>query len=369
METIAHPSIPLILVFLFISNFQTSFSQSSQNIQTFYPFALPPIGRPPTSPPPQPHSPPLPPPPPPPPQQEKKSSTKKAVAAAVVATAVSTLVLSALLFFFINKQTRKRIERKNRPNPFSRDGRAVQSEFARFNNKIKGVVVDEDGLDVVYWKNLNREKSKNKFSKQTLKINSTKKMEDRRMISGSQRRRKETEPPSQQSPLLREKSSSSHQVWQDKDNETLFENPPPTTVEEKQSRSLSRQKKAETPLQELPLLRDKSSSSHQIWQNKDNEALVKNPSPTIVEGKQPKPWSVAPAPPPPPLIEAKAGPKPPSAPPPKAPQLPKGESLSKEAMTEDGKGQVKLKPLHWDKVNPNVEHPMVWHKIGGGSFQ
>ncbi|GLT63375.1 hypothetical protein SLA2020_359450 [Shorea laevis] len=32
-------------------------------------------------------------------------------------------------------------------------------------------------------------------------------------------------------------------------------------------------------------------------------------------------------------------------------------------------GQVKMKPLHWDKVNTNADHSMVWDKIDGGSFR
>lgn len=324
METKTQPIIALILIFISISNFPSSLSQSSQNIQTFYPFPLPPIGRSPTSPTNG---------TPPPPPHEKKSSTKKAVVVAVTTTAIGTLLLSALLFFFIQKRTKRQIERKNRPNPFARDGRTVPTEFSRFNNKIKGVVVDEDGLDVVYWKNLNGEKAKNKLNKQVLKINSSKKLEDKRVISGSERRRKEPQQPSQESPLLRDKSSSSHQIWQNKENESLVDNPP-TIVEENQSSSI------------------------------ESTAISAPPPPP-----PPKPVSLASVPPPPLPVVAKVAPKPPPTPPPKPPQVPKGESSSKEAMKEDEKGQVKLKPLHWDKVNPNVEHSMVWHKMEGGSFK
>lgn len=322
-KTKSQPIIVLFLIFISISNFPSTISQSSQNIQTFYPFPLPPIGRSPASrtnplPSPQQH--------PPPPPHDKRSSTKRAVAIAVPTTAVSTIILSALLFFFVQKRTKKRIERKNKPNPFARDPRTVPTEFARFNNKIKGVVVDEDGLDVVYWKNLNRENSKNRFSKQVLRIGSTKNLEDKRVISGSERRQKEPEIPSQEMPLIRDKSSSSHQIWQIKDNKAIPKNPNPIIVEKAQSFSF-------------------------------DSSAISTPPPL----PPPKPVSVAPVTSHPPPV---AAPKPPPLPPPHGP---KRESSSKQAMKEDEK--VKLKPLHWDKVNPNVEHSMVWHKIEGGSFK
>ncbi|KAL2537910.1 Formin-like protein 8 [Forsythia ovata] len=40
-----------------------------------------------------------------------------------------------------------------------------------------------------------------------------------------------------------------------------------------------------------------------------------------------------------------------------------------EGTSSNENEKVKLKPLHWDKVNPNVEHSMVWDKIDQGSFK
>ncbi|KAL2550572.1 Formin-like protein 8 [Forsythia ovata] len=52
--------------------------------------------------------------------------------------------------------------------------------------------------------------------------------------------------------------------------------------------------------------------------------------------------------------------------------MPSGSQRSSslgEGTSSNENGKVKLKPLHWDKVNPNVEHSMVWDKIDQGSFK
>ncbi|GMI73953.1 hypothetical protein HRI_001064700 [Hibiscus trionum] len=87
------------------------------------------------------------------------------------------------------------------------------------------------------------------------------------------------------------------------------------------------------------------------------------------------------APPPPPPVPAK-GPAPPPPPPKKAggsvtslkpPPAARDKSGRGKAGESSGDGdnnQVKLKPLHWDKVNKkNADHSMVWDKINGGSFK
>ncbi|RWV89561.1 hypothetical protein GW17_00048290 [Ensete ventricosum] len=70
----------------------------------------------------------------------------------------------------------------------------------------------------------------------------------------------------------------------------------------------------------------------------------------------------APAAPPPPPGGSRPGRAPSSGPPPPAPARPSAVGAA------DG-GPKKLKPLHWDKMNPiNVEHSMVWDKISNGSL-
>ncbi|THU49067.1 hypothetical protein C4D60_Mb06t05660 [Musa balbisiana] len=82
------------------------------------------------------------------------------------------------------------------------------------------------------------------------------------------------------------------------------------------------------------------------------------PSPPLPNNNNP-----APAAPPPPPGGSRPGGAPSSGPPPPAP------ARTSAAGAADG-GPKKLKPLHWDKMNPiNVEHSMVWDKISNGSLK
>ncbi|CAM8984244.1 unnamed protein product [Rhodiola kirilowii] len=58
----------------------------------------------------------------------------------------------------------------------------------------------------------------------------------------------------------------------------------------------------------------------------------------------------------------------------KPPQVPRRRSNSgsmEKGFTEEitDAGEVKLKPLHWDKVVANTDHSMVWDEINNGSFR
>ncbi|KAA8533074.1 hypothetical protein F0562_033393 [Nyssa sinensis] len=288
-------------------------SSSPQNIETFYPLWLPPII--PTlnfpnneSIPPSPTLPLS-----PPAQSPSESSSKKAVAKAVVVTAASTLVISGLFFFLLQSYVCRR-RMKNGANSHGGD-RVVRDEFRRFNGNIKGVIVNDDGLDVIYCRKLEGENLKNNFNKDIL--HDSKDDEEEEKEKG-------------------DKSSTTHDpIW--------------TEVEDGNQIILKAVEQQDSSIQ----------------------ATGRSPPPT---------------PPPPPPIPAKKSKAPPSPPPPKADSLASSSkpppalkgipsdskqehSSTGEGLTENGNGQVKLKPLHWDKVNPNVDHSMVWHKIDDGSFR
>lgn len=238
---------------------------------------------------------------------------------AVAATAASTFVLSVLLFLFLHRQSRRRRDRRPRPNPYSRDAAVNHGEFKKFNGDVKGFVVDEDGLDVLYWRSLEGEDVKNHLSKEVLHNNAEEK--EKRMISLSLKRRN-SQPP---------------------------------------------------PVQEIPLLRDDSSSLlHQVWPEVEDGTLVSVPA-SVLAIPAPPPPPPPPLPKPPGSASSSKPPPPPPKPPgssssPKQPPAPK-DLPNNNSGNGDGNGEVKLKPLHWDKVNPNINHSMVWHKIEGGSFR
>ncbi|KAL0856783.1 hypothetical protein Bca101_061937 [Brassica carinata] len=122
--------------------------------------------------------------------------------------------------------------------------------------------------------------------------------------------------------------------------------------------------------------------------NQSSPPLAGAPPPPSA-GAPPPPSAGAPPPPPPP-IPAKKAPAPPPPPPgkkapappppppgkkapgpPKPPGSGKGPAKAAEsssAISKEDPTQPKLKPLHWDKVNPDASRSMVWHRIDNGSF-
>ncbi|KAL3511229.1 hypothetical protein ACH5RR_030630 [Cinchona calisaya] len=382
-------------------------SNSPQNIETFYPFPLTPPPAPPPSNPPnnQPVSPPTSPvsPPPPPVIPESSPSTsKKKVGAAVGITAASTLILSGLLFFLFHRYSKKRKRDGALPtNPYAASSPVLpQNQFMRFNGNLKGVIVDEDGLDVIYWRKLEGDQGGKKgFEKQVhqnLKLEG--KVEEKKVIISNGDDHKKYEPPSPEFPLLRGKSSTSQSpFWNDNTADAIqtTASKPHGGVSFKavgnqdssiQLGSYSPQLKpaptsAPTPAPAPPPPPPPPPPAAAVAAPPPPPppppaaAAVAASAVSFAAGAVPK--GKGPLLPPPPPIPPRKGPAPPPPPLPKAssygssskpPPIPK-ELASNDSKRKEGDGQVKLKPLHWDKVNANVDHSMVWDKIDGGSFK
>lgn len=325
----------LFCIGIYCGNSFTFCDGQPQNIETYFPFPSPsptpapaptpqiisPISPPVESPPPEPQ------PPLPLPLPQKKSNDKSNIVKAAAATAGSTLVVCAVVFFLVQRcivaKRRNKINGGVIGNTGSRGSRGQpavvnRNEFERYDGNLKGFIVDEDGLDVLYWRKLEAKNSKKKsFGKEALK--------NRQEIEG----------------------------YDDDGEGSSREN-------------------------ELPLFRGRSSTSQMDLVPEGSDQIrigssgmmafkaVENPEPLVELSFQsstgsspPPPHSPPPTPPPPPPIPAKNGPGPPPPPPPK----PKSRSLN--ALSKPQPQGVKLKPLHWDKVNTNQEHSMVWDKMDG----
>ncbi|OVA14333.1 Formin [Macleaya cordata] len=358
MAAVFKPCLIFSLYFLSLLHLSSSQSNSPQNIETFFPSDLFPPA------PIIPKSPSLPPPinppseiPLTPPQLPKSSSLDKTVAKAVAATAASTIVVAGVFFFFLQRYVvahrRKKSEetdvvfrREDPPPPLPT---VSNEERKRFDGTLKGLIVDEDGLDVLYWRKLEGGQLRSSFKKEVLsRING---IEDERRTD---RRNRWTNPePVQEIPLLRGKSSdSSAPIRPDSDDpRQIFAHRPPEII-----REVATVAKSVSPNPPLPA------------------AAARPPPP-------PPPPAPSPPPPPPPLpaIAVKKSPAPPPPPPKtlKPPPAPKGkpgkiipaESSSGESSADAATGKAKLKPLHWDKVTAKADHSMVWDKISAGSFR
>ncbi|KAL9240899.1 hypothetical protein vseg_015067 [Gypsophila vaccaria] len=375
-----HPLIKIIFsklfLLLFLNCFVFGLSDSPQNIEAFYPSAPlllppPPSSFPPTGGPTQGPGPPA--------ASGRHSLSKKAIATAVGVTAASTLVAAALLFFVWTKYTGHKKKDGGAAgaavNPYSAaagGGGAglrpvVETEFTRFDGNIKGLIVDEDGLDVLYWRKLqgNQRKSGN-FRKEVFS----------------------SKPPSGRRNIPRGKSSSSSSVNnqvhpKDDQRAKLLDSKQPSSSDKIRFDAAGNTEHHGSENSGIPQVQ----ISHAVAPSIPPPPPPPPPRPPPAASPAGAVMKVAPPPPPPP-IPGKKGPAPPPPPPPKGgsasgssrpppvqKRTPSGNVAEMNALGVDdaaqGKAdQVKLKPLHWEKVNVvNRDHSMVWDKLDGGSFQ
>ncbi|KAL6562588.1 hypothetical protein OROGR_003595 [Orobanche gracilis] len=214
-----------LLFILIISRIPQCLSQSNspQNIQTFYPFSPPPPPPPPLS---------VGPPPitatPPSFSHPPRSSSRGAVGKAIALTAAITIVVSGLLFFLLLWRSRRMRSAGGNAVAVTRGGTDPPTDdFTRFNGNIKGLIVDENGLDVIYWRNLEEGEGRSSFKREYYNNNlkdEREEEEEKKMVgSGRERKYDHNKSTVQEVPLLRGKSSTSQSPhWADKEDHQIL---------------------------------------------------------------------------------------------------------------------------------------------------
>lgn len=262
------------------------------------------------------------------------------LAETIAATAAATLVIAGILFFLYRFLAAHRLLKGKTNGSFRREEVVTnREEFRQCGANVKGLIVDENGVDVIYF---------GKLEAGQLQTNLP-----RVMFNPS---------------------------YEDEERPELSK-PSDLTNPDKLAKPYSLQPPR-------PLLR---TTSTLILEKQAPQSLPPPPPQPAIDKSPPSPSPPPPPPPPPslrmppPPILAKRNPLPP-APPPKVgglglslkpPPAPKGKASNKcraEASTGEsskttGVGQTKLKPLHWDKVMAAVDHSMVWDQINDGSFR
>ncbi|KAI3997631.1 hypothetical protein MKX01_011048 [Papaver californicum] len=214
----------LSIFFFSLVHFSSCQSNSPQNLGTFFPsINIPPPFVPPTRPSPD-HvkefS--------VPPEHRPSHSTGRTVAKAVGATSASTIVVVGLFFFFLQRYAIANRKKKNEDqksdttttngmvfhrDPLQRDNVRMTKEMKRFDGTLKGIVVDEDGLDVLYWRKLEGGTSQNSFKKEILsKINDINEEDVRKERRKERRNRRTHSETIQETLFLRGSSNSSDQT-------------------------------------------------------------------------------------------------------------------------------------------------------------
>lgn len=263
------------------------------------------------------------------------------------------LLIAAVFVYFFHRFVISRYRQRNKIGTSLLRESGVNLEYInKVGGNVKGLIVEENGVDVLYVVDTERRPLITGFQNSILNPSFEHDEDEKRidiMVQRSKLFKPEIPQPCQSPSLV---------VHEDHQVKTESQTPSVST-------SL-------TPRQNLP----------------QSPQLAPSPpppppqsSPIILESKKTQP------PPPPPPPPTRPPPPPPGPPPlPKAsgfisslkpPPAPKGktnirstkEGVAGESSREKGVAQTRLKPLHWDKVVANVDHSTVWDQINDGSFR
>ncbi|KAF0932576.1 hypothetical protein E2562_010456 [Oryza meyeriana var. granulata] len=411
------PLPPLILVLLagaLACPLAAAQGQTQRNIQTRFPstrtpaFATPP---PVTSPSPSPGTPP---PSPQTPSSPSSSGKRSDIAVAVVSTALSSFALSGLAFFLFLRHGKKKelTDADGNGHYGGAQGGAFTGSAKRREREPKrpprGNMVDENGLDAIYWREFEKEGDGGRGRKPAgswrppqrpmpRQLRAERRQEVQESASSPPRSRKNR---IDQEPLIPRGSLDSASAEFDESLHgpsagssssfsvaaaEAYARPPSPAIAAVSSvpRPSPRPAPAAGPIASpsLPPPPGKASPPPPTSITAVSAAPPPPPPPKPAAAAPPPPKGAPPPPPPkgPPPPPPPKGPSQPPPPPPGGkkggppPPPPKGGASRPPAApgvpTGSAEQQAKLKPLHWDKVNvAATDHSMVWDKITGGSF-
>ncbi|KAK9278891.1 hypothetical protein L1049_028472 [Liquidambar formosana] len=393
-------------------------------------------------------------------------SPHQIVTTIIPAAAASTLVVAGIFFFFFQRCATARLRRRSKnDSSFRREKDVVVNEESKeIDGTIKGLTVEDEGLDVLYWRKLEAGQLRTGFPKVSTDPNGEEKRVDptrdrpqKRVDSTGDRPQKRVDSAGERPKERVDPTENWPKNWKrvdplgdrlqkrvDPGGDRPKEGVDATGNRPKKSKRVdptgekpqkrldaardrpkervdptgNRPKKSEL-IQEISLLHKHSNVSTTEKLAKP-VSLFPTPPPLLPRRPQPQP----PRPPPPPVIPVRQTPSPPPPPPPilakkipappppppipekkipappplpkrnpappppppkagdlvsslKPPPIPRRkpnsssriEDSTEEGLKETGVGQMKLKPLHWDKVIANADHSMIWDEINDGSFR
>ncbi|KAF5734731.1 formin-like protein 8 [Tripterygium wilfordii] len=320
------------------------------------------------------------------------SSTRKVVKA-VAATAAVCLFLAgiAFVFFYLIFTRRRQKNDINTGHQRGEDAMVAPKEFQVNANNVRGLVMDEDGQNVLYMKKSEDGQLRVTFRKMRFNPSYGEEMEEGGGGGGGAKEMDASRGLLEKSKRTRRSFNhkSSYTIDSKKVKESVTKNP--TLSHEIESSVTPKPAQPSNlpkviPMNQIPLPPPPPPP-------REKKVAVPPPSPSPPQPPAPPPPPPPPPPPrtshlppPPPLppsktLETKNSIRPPRAGgmnlPVKTPSAPKGKANNKSAelaSTEKGlKGtghdQMKLKPLHWDKVKVDADHSLVWDQINDGSLR
>ncbi|XP_009797594.1 formin-like protein 4 [Nicotiana tabacum] len=303
------------------------------------------------------------------------SSQNQVVLKAVIAAVVTTLIIAGILFYFFYRYYIARQRKRNKLNSsFGREvsGSVPHQEFQQ-SGALKGLIVDENGLDVIYLRKFEGRQLGSCFSK--VWVNYIDEEEEKRIDS------RQEKPVSrdhiQEIPLLQNASNvdgyekEAHTAQQTINSLPAASRSSQHPYPQFTSSSLQFPHKEITPQSETPSQPAVLSSQNPPQPPRPPPPPPPLPMKRIIKAPTPpNSGKIKPSPPPPPKGNGlHSSLKPPVAPRGKASSQEKAEASTDENSKDDGEVQIKLRPLHWDKVIANTDHSMVWDEINNGSFR
>ncbi|KAJ7956296.1 Formin-like protein [Quillaja saponaria] len=290
------------------------------------------------------------------------------VAKAVAATAATMLGCMGIFFFLFYKYVIARRCQKNKVSTsFHREAVADCKDIEKVRGSVKGLIVEENGMDVLYMRNLEGGQVQTIVPNVILNESHEDNVQEKRVDA----MKEESKP--QEIPM-HSKSSDVHAlediVKPVLDISTL---PPPVSaiLPSRQDLPQSPQPRLKCPppppLPPPPMMLAKQIQPHPPSPSQVNEVPVLpllRPPPNLSRN-----GPAAPPPPPSKISGLFSSLKPPHAPKVKANSNNTAETTTWKRTKDTGGDQMKLKPLHWDKVIANVDHSTVWDQINDGSFR
>ncbi|XP_010544442.1 PREDICTED: formin-like protein 7 [Tarenaya hassleriana] len=277
----------------------------------------------------------------------------------------------------------------SRPPPPSPWGFLFPDDFVRIDGNLKAVIVEDNGLDVIYWRRLLELDNGGKIRNPRTRNDGR-----NRLIGTGERDEREEEGEEEEDEEEGEIDAGLYRRSRrrDKRNASMEEDFSFHTRKSRssssggESRGYNDGRRYSSSASASPSMASTSTiDNYGAIGNSKSSSQTANftpPSPPTQNSAGPSPplplppyqATTAAPPPPPPPIPGKKGPPPPPpsksgqlSKPPAHPKEPKNEGESSSASSNDP-SKPKLKPLHWDKVNPDAGHSMVWHRMNSGSF-
>ncbi|KAI3429977.1 RING-type domain-containing protein [Psidium guajava] len=295
-------------------------------------------------------------------------SADHSIVKAVIGTAFGALVVAAIFFWaFWKFIAARRVKGGTTNTSFRHEDVETDKMFGKLGKNVRGLIVDEGGVDVLYLRKLEEGRHMSCFSKTVFNPSYEEQEEEKRVCCPTESLEQSTASTGKNVHPIYENCESSYESSFNQPRKLTLKDPAP--------------KPHVLPPQPAIPIPGPSPASVPCMPTQQMTASPPPPPSLLPPPSPPPPPPPIPQPPKPLISWKRKVHAVPSLPPPpgkvaagvvfsstKPPPGPRGKA-SDETKTRDPSGPMKLKPLHWDKVVSNADHSVVWDQINDGSLR